>query len=517
MEHTIRFFDTTLRDGEQSPGCSMDLSEKLEVARQLERLKVDVIEAGFAISSPGDFESVSRIAREIKDCTVASLARTNEKDIDAAYDAVKHAASPLIHTFISTSPVHMQYVMKMTPEQVLEKTAAMVKYAAKKCPAVEFSAQDATRSDWDFLVKVFNAAISNGATVINVPDTVGYTTQEEMAQLIRYLRAHVNDIDKAAISVHCHNDLGMAVANSLAAVGAGATQVECTINGIGERAGNAALEELAMALRTRKDYFKVSSRIDTTQIYRASKLIYSIIGVQAPLNKAVVGASAFAHESGIHQHGVLSERTTYEIMSPESIGLPKNKLVLGKHSGRHAFVDRITSLGYTLTEAEINKYFEEFKKLADKKKTVSDDDIEALITSELAARESFYKLSRFDVFTSNASRGTCVMSLEAGGEILEDVALGDGPIDAAYNAIDKLVDVPAHTLEDYAIRSVSDGKDALGEVIVKLRTGNAVVTGRGLSTNIIESSILAYLNGVNKVLERRDKTCETGDVRHNTP
>ena len=512
MEPTIRIFDTTLRDGEQSPGCSMDLSEKLEVARHLERLKVDVIEAGFAISSPGDFESVRKVAKEIKDCTVASLARTDKKDIDAAYEAVRHAASPLIHTFISTSPVHMQHMMKMTPDQVLEKTVAMVAYAAKKCPAVEFSAQDATRSDRDFLVKVFEAAISSGASIINVPDTVGYTTPEEMAQLIKYLKEHVANIDKAVISVHCHNDLGLAVANSLAAVGAGATQVECTINGLGERAGNAALEEVVMALNTRRDYFKASSRIDTTQIYRASKLVYSIIGVPAPLNKAIVGASAFAHEAGIHQHGVLSERTTYEIMSPESIGLSKNKLVLGKHSGRHAFIDRINSLGYSLDEAEINKHFEAFKKLCDKKKNVSDDDITALITSKLSTHNEFYKLDRFDVFTSNASRGTCVISLESNGALHEDVALGDGPIDAAYNAIDKLIDTPTHTLEDYAIHSVSEGKDALGEVVVKIKANDKLVTGRGLSTNIIESSILAYLNGVNKIMERRDSVAETGDV-----
>jgi 2-isopropylmalate synthase len=508
----IRFFDTTLRDGEQSPGCSMDMGEKLEVARHLERLKVDVIEAGFAISSPGDFESVSRIAKEIKDCTVASLARTNEADIDAAYNAIKHAASPLIHTFISTSPVHMYHKLKMTAEQVLEKTAAMVAYAAKKCPAIEFSAEDATRSDWEFLVQVFETAISNGATVINVPDTVGYTTPEEYAQLIRYLKGNIKNIDKAMISVHCHDDLGMAVANSLAAVGAGATQIEGTINGLGERAGNAALEEVVMALNTRKDYFKASSRIDTTQIYRTSKFIYSIIGIPAPINKAIVGANAFAHESGIHQHGVLSERTTYEIMSPESIGLSKNKLVLGKHSGRHAFTDRIKSLGYSLSEAETNKYFDEFKKLADKKKNVSDDDIEALITSSLTQDSSFYRLRSFDIHTSSGSTDSGVIHLERDGNILEDVALGDGPIDAAYNAIDKMIDAPEHTLEDYTIHSVSEGKDALGEVVVKIKAGETVVTGRGLSTNIIESSILAYLNGVNKILERRDVCAKAGDV-----
>jgi 2-isopropylmalate synthase len=512
MERIIRFFDTTLRDGEQSPGCSMDMGEKLEVARHLERLKVDVIEAGFAISSPGDFESVSRIAKEIKDCTVASLARTNEADIDAAYNAVRHAASPLIHTFISTSPVHMHHKLKMTPQQVLDKTAAMVAYAAKKCPAIEFSAEDATRSDWDFLVKVFETAIAGGATVINVPDTVGYTTPEEYAQLIRYLKSNIKNIDNAIISVHCHNDLGMAVANSLSAAGAGATQIECTINGLGERAGNAALEEVVMALNTRKDHFNASSRIDTTQIYRTSKLVYSIIGIPAPINKAIVGANAFAHESGIHQHGVLSERTTYEIMSPESIGLSKSKLVLGKHSGRHAFADRIASLGYTVPEQELNKYFEEFKKLADKKKTVGDDDIEALITSSFSQRCSGYKLHGFDIHTSSGSTDSSVIHLERDGSLLEDVALGDGPIDAAFNAIDKMIEAPDHSLEDYTIRSVTEGKDALGEVVVKIRTGDKLVTGRGLSTNIIESSILAYLNGVNKILERRDTACETGDV-----
>jgi 2-isopropylmalate synthase len=512
MKPSIRIFDTTLRDGEQAPGCSMDLNEKLEVARHLERLKVDVIEAGFAIASPGDFESISAIAREIKDCTVASLARTTEKDIDAAYEAVRHAASPLIHTFISTSPVHMRYMMKMTPEQVLERTAAMVAYAAKKCPDVEFSAQDATRSDPEFLIQVFGTAIKNGATIINVPDTVGYTTPEEMSRLISTLRERVSGIDKTVISVHCHDDLGMAVANSLAAVTAGATQVECTVNGIGERAGNAALEEIVMALNTRKDYFKASSRVDTTQIYRTSKLVYSIIGVAAPPNKSIVGTGAFSHESGIHQHGVLSEPTTYEIMTPESIGLSENKLVLGKHSGRHAFADRIKTLGFSLSEEEINERFIEFKKLCDNMKSVSDDDIVALITNKIAANDSHYKLNRFEVFTSNEARGTCVMSLVYNDEIIEDVALGHGPIDAAYNAIDKLVVAPPRTLEDYSIHSVSEGKDALGEVVVKIKSGDTTYTGRGLSTNIIESSVLAYINGINKILKRGDMGAKARDI-----
>jgi 2-isopropylmalate synthase len=345
-----------------------------------------------------------------------------------------------------------------------------------------------------------------------VPDTVGYTTPEEMSRLISTLRERVSGIDKTVISVHCHDDLGMAVANSLAAVTAGATQVECTVNGIGERAGNAALEEIVMALNTRKDYFKASSRVDTTQIYRTSKLVYSIIGVAAPPNKSIVGTGAFSHESGIHQHGVLSEPTTYEIMTPESIGLSENKLVLGKHSGRHAFADRIKTLGFSLSEEEINERFIEFKKLCDNMKSVSDDDIVALITNKIAANDSHYKLNRFEVFTSNEARGTCVMSLVYNDEIIEDVALGHGPIDAAYNAIDKLVVAPHRTLEDYSIHSVSEGKDALGEVVVKIKSGDTTYTGRGLSTNIIESSVLAYINGINKILKRGDMGAKARDI-----
>ena len=501
MEKRIRIFDTTLRDGEQSPGCSMDLREKLEVAKYLEKLNVDTIEAGFAISSPGDFKSVSSIASEIKNCTIASLARASQRDIDVAYEAVKHATSPLIHTFISTSPVHMHYKLKMTPEQVLEKTATMVAYAKKKCSQIEFSAEDATRTEREFLVKVLDAAIEAGATIINIPDTVGYTTPEEMAHLIAYLKERVKNIDNTIISVHCHNDLGMAVANSLAAVGAGATQIECTINGLGERAGNAALEEVVMALNTRKDFFDASCRVNTTQIYRTSKLVYAIIGVPAPINKAIVGANAFSHEAGIHQHGVLAERTTYEIMSPESIGLSKNRLVLGKHSGRHAFSERLSELGYELSDEDINQYFEKFKALCDKKKDVSDNDIEAIVTHRLSESDTVYQLHGFDIHTSNGASDSCVIQLMKDDELLEDVALGDGPIDAAYNAIDKMVQTVDHKLEDYVIRSVSEGKDALGEVVVKIKVGDRLFTGRGLSTNVVESSIIAYLNGINKIVQ----------------
>lgn len=501
MARKIKIFDTTLRDGEQSPGCSMNLEEKIEVARQLEKLKVDAIEAGFAISSKGDFESVTNIAKIVKNSVVTSLARALEKDIDAAYEAVKFAVSPRIHTFLSTSPVHMQYKLRMTPEQVLEKTAAMVAYAKKYVSDVQFSAEDATRTEPEFLARIVQTAIKAGATVVNIPDTVGFTTPSEMFDLIHYLKQNVADIDKAEIAVHCHNDLGMAVANSLAAVQAGASQIECTVNGLGERAGNAALEEIVMALHTRKPYFNVDCGIDTKQIYKTSRLIYNIIGLTAPINKAIVGANAFAHESGIHQHGVLAEKSTYEIMTPESIGLKTNSMVLGKHSGRHAFEDRLIELGYEFNPEEINIYFEKFKELCDKKKQVNNNDIIAIVTNKMANKAGTFELDRFDVHASNKNSATCVVALKANNEIIEEVAIGDGPIDAAYNAIDKIVGIQNHTLENYSINSVSDGKDALGEVIVKLSYNDSNYIGRGLSTDIIESSILAYINGINKILE----------------
>lgn len=500
MERRVYVFDTTLRDGEQSPGCSMNLEEKIEVARQLERMKVDVIEAGFAISSKGDFESIETIAKTIKNCTIASLSRALEKDIDAAYEAVKHAESPLIHTFIATSPVHMEYKLRMKPEQVLEQAERMVAYAKRYCPNVEFSAEDATRSDPAYLAQVVRKVIAAGATVVNIPDTVGYVTPEEMYTLIDYLMKNVDNIDKARISVHCHNDLGMAVANSLAGVRAGATQVECTINGLGERAGNAALEEIVMAIHTRRQSMNCFTGIDTTRISKTSRLIYNTIGVIPPLNKAIVGKNAFAHEAGIHQHGVAAERTTYEIMSPESIGLANNTMVLGKHSGRHAFVDQLKEWGHDVTSEEADIYFAKFKDLCDKKKEVTRLDVEAIVSSGTPMNHGSYKLNRFDVHAGNFSTATCVIRLEKNDEITEDVALGDGPIDAAFNAINKLTAAPEHSLEDYAIHSVTEGRDALGEVVVKLRMGDRIYTGKGLSTDIIEASILAYIAGINKML-----------------
>jgi 2-isopropylmalate synthase len=499
----VKVFDTTLRDGEQAPGCSMNLKEKIEIARQLERLGVDVIEAGFAISSPGDFESVRTVAGAVRNMSVASLSRALEKDIDASYEALRGAAAPRIHVFLATSPVHMQYKLKKTPEQVLEQARFAVAYAKTKMIDVEFSCEDATRSELPFLARVVSAAIDAGATVVNVPDTVGFSTPEDIAAMIEYLKEHCENLHKAELSLHNHNDLGMAVANTLAGIKAGATQVECTINGLGERAGNASLEEIVMALRTRKSYYEAETKIDTTQIYRTSRLVYGIIGMSVPLNKPVVGVNAFLHESGIHQHGVMAERTTYEIMTPESVGLNKNRMVLGKHSGRHAFEERLSELGYKLDENQISEFFEQFKQLCDKKKIVSDRDIEAIVDAKITARGGEFELDRFAVHAGNYATATCVVCLRKGDELIEEVALGDGPIDAAYNAIDKCAGFNGYKLEDYAIHSISEGKDALGEVIVKLKNGDDTVTGRGLSTDIIESSILAYISGLNKILETR--------------
>jgi len=499
MSNHVKIFDTTLRDGEQSPGCSMNLAEKIEVAKQLELLGVDIIEAGFAVSSPGDFESVRTIAETVRNCSVASLSRATEGDIDASVSALKGAAAPRVHLFIATSDVHMKYKLRMSPTEVLESVAHMVAYARNRCDDVEFSAEDATRSDREFLAKAVRTAIAAGATTINIPDTVGYITPAEMTDLISYLRNRVDNIDKAVISLHCHNDLGMAVANSLAGTLAGARQIECTVNGIGERAGNAALEEIVMALRTRNDYYKVETRIDTTQIYRSSKIVSNIIGQSIPNNKAIVGRNAFAHESGIHQHGVIAEKTTYEIMTPESIGVPSNSMVLGKHSGRHAFELRLEELGYHLTKKDLEDKFAKFKQLADKKKDISDSDLEAIIVNR-EYTESLFSLDTFTLNTGKGIKSSCEIRLNKGSETVEGNSLGDGPVDAAYNAINKITGLEGTMLEMYTIHSTSDGADSIGEVIVKLRKGNSVATGRGLATDIIESSISAYLNAVNKLI-----------------
>ncbi len=504
MERQIKIFDTTLRDGEQSPGCSMNLQEKLQVARQLEALKVDVIEAGFAIASPGDFNSVKTIAQNIKNCSVASLARTLTKDIDRAWEAVQYSQRPRIHTFIATSDIHMKHKLKQTPQEVLESAVNAVKYAKKLCEDVEFSAEDATRSDHEFLYKIFEEVIKAGATVINIPDTVGYTTPDEMYTLVKNIKENVGNIHKAEISVHCHDDLGMAVANTLAAVKAGATQLECTINGIGERAGNAALEEIVMALKTRKDFFGCNSNIDTKQIIRSSRLLTTITGVQVQPNKAIVGVNAFAHESGIHQHGVLEERSTYEIMTPDSVGLSENKMVLGKHSGRHALGERLKALGYELNKEELDKAFTKFKDLADKKKVVYDRDIEAIVTKDVMETEKIYELKQFVINSGNTITATASVTLKREDQEVEEVSTGDGPVDAAFNAIEKIVGLQL-VLDDYALHSVTEGKDAQGEAIVKIRNEERLFTGRGLSTDVVEASIEAYVDAVNKLLN--EKSC----------
>lgn len=497
MAQHIRIFDTTLRDGEQSPGCSMNIDEKLEIAKQLEKMKVDVIEAGFSIASPMDFDSVKKIAQTIKDVTVCSLSRAVKGDIDAAYESVKYATNPLIHTFIATSPLHMEYKLKMTPEEVLEQTAQMVKYARSLCPNIEFSAEDAMRSDKAFLAKVIEIAIANGASVVNIPDTVGYRTPEEVMEYIAYVKNNVPNIDKADISVHCHNDLGLGVANSLAAVRAGATQVECTINGIGERAGNASLEEIVMGIHTRAGFFDAETSVVTKEIYKSSKLVSSITGVAIPPNKAITGANAFAHEAGIHQHGVLAKKETYEIMTPESIGIPAQQMVLGKHSGRHAFDERIKSLGYDLSKEELNEVFANFKKLADKKKVVSDKDIIALLTDKTVSDHSIYELVNFTITTGNTITTTATIKVKKNEEFIEKVAIGDGPINASFKAIDAITGRDFE-LDDYVIHAVTGGEDALGEAVAKVSFEGIQYTGRAISTDIIEASIKAYLNGVNK-------------------
>lgn len=497
MAEIVRIFDTTLRDGEQAPGYSMNLDEKLRMARQLELMGVDVIEAGFAIASPGDFASVEAIAREVKDCTVASLSRALEKDIDASWSALKDAAHPRIHTFIATSDIHMEHKLRMKSEDVLDQAVRMVAYARNLCGEVEFSAEDASRSRPEFLYRIFEAVIKAGAKYINVPDTVGYTTPQEFGRLIRGIREHVPNIDQAVISVHCHNDLGLAVANTLSAIEAGAGQVECTVNGIGERAGNAAMEELVMVLKTRKDRYGADTHIDTTQIYKASRLLASLTGVQVQPNKAIVGANAFAHESGIHQHGVLAHASTYEIMTPESIGLHESKMVLGKHSGRHAFAERIKSLGFSADSEILNEMFSQFKKLADKKKVVTDRDIEALMESRTATVPETFTLDRFVINSGNTISATAIVRLKKDGTYHEDVATGDGPVDASFLAVDRIIGA-AFTLEEYDIHAVTGGKDAQGDVSVRISRNGRKWKGRGVSTDIVEASILAYLSAVNR-------------------
>ncbi|MBP2650498.1 MAG: leuA 4 [Firmicutes bacterium] len=498
-QRAIKIFDTTLRDGEQTPGVCLDIAEKLEIAQALAKMNVDIIEAGFPIASPGDFAAVSEIAAKIRGPVIAGLARANIADIDAAYNALKGAEAARIHTFIATSDLHLEYKLKMTRNQVLDAAEAAVRYAKKYVADVEFSAEDASRSDWTFLCQIIERTIAAGAVTINIPDTVGYTTPAEFGKLISYVQKNVSNISQAIISVHCHNDLGMAVANSLAAVQNGANQVECTINGLGERAGNAAMEELVMALNTRPDYYKAMAAIDCKHIYKTSRLVSVLTGVNVQPNKAIVGENAFAHESGIHQHGMLNNPLTYEIMRPEDIGLSHNSLVLGKHSGRHAFEDRLKDMGYELGNDKISELFVKFKELADRKKVVFDRDIEALITEKAADQAEWYRLVYHQVMSGTHNQATASVEIETSQGVLKQAACGDGPVDAMFKAIEAAAGMGT-MLKDYQIKAVTAGEDALGEATVWLEKAGQIVSGRGLSTDIIEASAKAYVNAINKIV-----------------
>lgn len=504
MTRKILIFDTTLRDGEQCPGASLNPEEKLEIARTLAKLKVDVIEAGFAIASPGDFEGVKIIAQKIKGPAICSLARCNKKDIQAAADAVKFSDRPYIHTFIATSPIHMEKKLRMTPDKVLETAVESVKFARSLCPYVEFSAEDAGRSDPAFLYKIVAAVIEAGAKTVNIPDTVGYTTPWVFGELIEKIIKNVPQIKEKGviISVHCHNDLGLATANSLAAVKAGAGQVECTVNGIGERAGNASLEEVVMAIKTRKDIFNCETGINTREIYKASRQVSNLTGLLVQPNKAVVGANAFAHEAGIHQAGVLRARETYEIMSPQDIGLTESRLVLGKHSGRHALADKLKDMGYQLTEENLEKAFTRFKELADKKKDLSDRDLEIIVAEEVYVVPEVYTIEKVEVTSGTHLKPSATVEMLYKGKKVVQTAIGAGPVDAVFKAIDALTKKKIN-LVDFTIQAITGGTDAQGEVTVRIKQDDQIFVGHGTSTDIIIASAKAYLAAINRLLTVR--------------
>jgi 2-isopropylmalate synthase len=498
----VRIFDTTLRDGEQSPGCTMNVEEKLAIARQLDRLNVDIIEAGFAASSPGDFESVRRVADAVKGPVVLSLSRTREEDVDQALRSVDSAARPGIHIFIATSDIHLKYKLNMTREDVLDAATWAVTRAKKHLDYIEFSCEDASRSDWDFMVKICTEVIRAGAQVINLPDTTGHAIPEEFGRMFAYMREHVPGAEKIIWSAHCHNDLGLAVANSLAAVKSGARQVECTINGIGERAGNCSMEEVVMAMKTRHDLMGVQSRVNTRQIYPASRLLSQVIGQPVPANKPIVGDNAFAHEAGIHQDGVLKYKLTYEIMKPEDIGIPSNKLVLGKHSGRHAFIDRLKHLGVDTDSIDVNKAFAEFKALCDKKKVVYDDDILALVTEEARRTTDHYELIDLRVSSTAKTPAHAEVALRVAGEERRADAEGDGMVDACYKAIYKIAGIQP-VLERYAVKAITGGTDALGEVSCLVRENGMTVAGAGAHSDIVTASAMALVNALNRLRGRK--------------
>ena len=498
MEERVIIFDTTLRDGEQSPGASMNAAEKVRLATQMEKLGVDVLEAGFPAASEGDFDAVSKIAGKLKKTEVAALARTSKNDIDRAWGAIQHAAKPRIHTFLATSDIHMQYKLSMTRDQVLKTAAESVKYAKSFTDNIEFSAEDASRSDRDFLCKVFEAAIGAGATTINIPDTVGYAIPMEFADLVKYVIDHTSNIHQAVVSVHCHNDLGLATANTLAAINNGARQAEVTINGIGERAGNTSLEEVVMSLHTRPNYLPFSSNIRTEQIYPTSRLVSMITGIMIQPNKAIVGANAFAHEAGIHQDGVLKNPMTYEIMKPDTIGLSASKLILGKHSGRHALRSHLKEMGYDLSDEELKLVFKKFKDLADKKKHVVDEDLEVIVTEGILRTSEIFELEYLHVTSGTTVIPMATVRLLINGRPVQGTGYGNGPIDAAYDCIAKLAGTESELMR-FSISAITSGTDAQGEVTVRLKENGLVALGRGADPDIITASVKAYINGLNRL------------------
>jgi 2-isopropylmalate synthase len=502
MEKVI-IFDTTLRDGEQAAGTSLNLQEKLEIAGQLDKLGVDVIEAGFPASSIGDFEAVRIVARELRRPTICALTLANIEGIDRAWEAVKEAEHPRIHVFLSASDIHLAHQLKKSRDEVLKMSRETVARARSHLDDVEFSPMDASRADPVYLYQILEAVIEAGATTVNIPDTVGYATPQEFGSLIQGILDNVPNIGKAVVSVHCHDDLGLAAANSLEAIRVGARQVECTINGIGERAGNASMEEIVMALRTRRDFFKLTTDIDTTQIYRTSRLVSELTGFPVQPNKAIVGANAFRHQSGIHQDGVLKKSITYEIMDPKSVGIPSSSLVLSKVSGRHAFKERLSELGYTLSEEDLNRAFQGFKRLADKKKDITDRDIESLIAEELRTVTEVYHLDHVEVSCGDHNIPTATVRLIGpDGQILADAALGTGPVDAVYKAINRIVGIP-NRLTEFTVKSVTEGIDAIGEVLIRIESEGVTYTGRGAATDIIVASAKAYMNALNRLLSAK--------------
>ncbi|RKX75442.1 MAG: 2-isopropylmalate synthase [Spirochaetes bacterium] len=493
----VYVFDTTLRDGEQSPGASMSIEQKNELAIQLAHLGVDVIEAGFPVSSPHQFKACKLIAESVKGPIIAALARTLEADIDSAVESIKKAEHPRIHTFIASSPIHMKHKLKRSPDEVIEMAVKAVIYARNRVPEVEFSPEDATRSELDFLCFLIERVIDAGAKIINIPDTVGYALPVEFGEFIKSIKEKVSNMDKAILSVHCHNDLGLAVANTLSAVKNGARQIETTINGIGERAGNAALEEVVMAINVRKDYYFFSTDINTKQIYNTSRLLSNIIGFPIPRNKPIVGENAFAHESGIHQDGVLKHRETYEIMTPESVGKYTSDIVLGRHSGKHGFKKRLSELGLTLTDEEMETVFKRFLEIADKKKEVYDNDLFAIVSNELGKHSATYTLDYFNIISGNVSVPTATVRIRTKDNTIEEAATGDGPVDAIFRAIDRVTGINT-TLDEFIVRAVTPGKQALGEVTVEIEIERKKWIGRGASTDILEASAHAYVNALNR-------------------